>query len=118
AKFVIGWASHLYYWVYPGVMVAVTAILVGYLLGIVLPDTFSSAVPSPLFMILFCVVFSFGVAYIAYRGVTGATAVNIAINVIQISALLIFSVIALGYSMNHPEGSVGFQLDSDGTPIG
>src|SRR6202035_2094304 len=93
AKFVIGWASHLYYWVYPGVMVAVTALLVGYLAGIVLPDTFSAAVPSPLFMILFCVVFSFGVSYIAYRGVTGATAVNIAINVIQISALLIFSVI-------------------------
>src|SRR5208337_1831010 len=24
AKFVVGWGSHLYYWVYPGVMVAVT----------------------------------------------------------------------------------------------
>ena len=32
-KFVVGWASHLYYWVYPGVMVGVTAILVGYLLA-------------------------------------------------------------------------------------
>jgi amino acid transporter len=25
AKFIVGWGSHLYYWVYPGVMVAVTA---------------------------------------------------------------------------------------------
>src|SRR5580700_9611497 len=33
AKFVVGWASHLYYWIYPGVMVAVTALLVGYLAG-------------------------------------------------------------------------------------
>src|ERR1039458_1946005 len=27
AKFITGWASHLYYWVYPGCMVGVTAIL-------------------------------------------------------------------------------------------
>ena len=33
AKFIVGWASHLYYWVYPGVMVGVTAILAGYLAG-------------------------------------------------------------------------------------
>ena len=31
AKFFTGWASHLYYWVYPGCMVGVTAILGGYL---------------------------------------------------------------------------------------
>src|SRR5271157_904779 len=34
AKFVVGWASHLSYWVYPGVMVGVTAILAGYLASI------------------------------------------------------------------------------------
>ena len=50
-------------------------------------------------------------AYIAHRGVNGSTAVNIAINVIQISALLVFSVMALGYRMNHPPGSVAFQFD-------
>jgi amino acid transporter len=37
--------------------------------------------------------------------------VNIAINVIQISALIVFSVMALGYRMNHPPGSVAFQFD-------
>jgi hypothetical protein len=41
AKFITGWASHLYYWVYPGVMVGVTAILSGYLLNQFWPDTFS-----------------------------------------------------------------------------
>lgn len=116
AKFVIGWASHLYYWIYPGVMVGVTAILSGYLLSQFFPDTFSSGVGSPLFMILFCVGFSFGVAYIAYRGVTGTTAVNVAINVIQISALLIFSVIAIGYRTSHPQGSTVWTLDPDGNP--
>ena len=38
--------------------------------------------------------------------------VNVAINVIQISALLVFSVMALGYRMNHPPGSVAWQFDS------
>lgn len=117
AKFVIGWASHLYYWVYPGVMVGVTAILVGYLAGQLWPDTFNSSINSPTLMIGFCVLFSFGVAYIAYRGVTGTTGVNVAINVIQISALLIFSVIALGYRMSHGEGTVGHTLNPDGEAI-
>src|ERR1700732_1653418 len=30
-KFMVGWASHLYYWCYPGVMVGVTALIAGYL---------------------------------------------------------------------------------------
>ncbi len=117
AKFTIGWASHLYYWIYPGVMVGVTAVLAGYVLGILLPATFSSAVPSPLFMYLFCIVFALGVSYIAYRGVAGATAINVAINVIQITALLIFAAIALAYRVNHTEGSIGFTLNPDGVAI-
>lgn len=112
AKFVTGWASHLYYWVYPGVMVGVTAILSGYLLNQFFPDTFSGSYNSPLFMFLFCAVFALGVAYIAYRGVTGTTAVNVTINIIQISALLIFSVIAIGYRVQHPQGSQAFHLSS------
>jgi amino acid transporter len=117
AKFTVGWASHLYYWGYPGLMVGVTALLAGYVAGQVWPDTFNPAVPSPLFMVGFCVVFSFGVAYIAYRGVSGSTAVNAAINVIQISALLVFSVMAIGYRVNHPEGARGWTLDPNGNPI-
>jgi amino acid transporter len=31
AKLVTGWAAHLFYWVYPGCMVAFTSTLVGYL---------------------------------------------------------------------------------------
>src|SRR5208337_5311085 len=61
AKFVTGWASHLYYWVYPGVMVGVTAVLAGYLLNQFFPDTFSGTYNSPLFMIIFCFAFAIGV---------------------------------------------------------
>ena len=112
AKFITGWASHLYYWVYPGVMVGVTAILGGYLLNQFWPDTFSGTYNSPIFMFLFCIVFAFGVSYIAFRGVTGSTAVNVVINVIQISALLVFSVIAIGYRVQHPQGSTGYHLSN------
>jgi APA family basic amino acid/polyamine antiporter len=116
AKFITGWASHLYYWVYPGCMVGVTALLSGYLLNQFWPDTFSGSFNSPLFMYLFCIVFSLGVAYIAFRGVTGSTGVSVAINVIQITALLVFTVIALAYRVQHPNGSKGYQL-VNGTPI-
>src|ERR1700748_815591 len=117
AKFTVGWASHLYYWGYPGLMVGVTALLVGYVMGQVWPDTFSAAVPSPLFMILFCPIFAFAVAYIAFRGVGGTTAVNAAINVIQITALIVFSIMAIAYRVNHPEGSRGWTLDPGGNPV-
>src|SRR5579871_1452311 len=111
-KFIVGWGSHLYYWIYPGVMVAVTGVFCGYIVGTLWPNFMSASNPGTLFMMLVAIVFSFGVAYIAHRGVTGSTAVNVAINVIQISALLIFSVLALGYRMNHPVGSVAWQFDS------
>ncbi len=112
SKFIVGWGSHLYYWVYPGVMVAVMGVLVGYLVGTIWPSFMSASNPGPMFMMLVAILFSFGIAYIGVRGVQGATAVNIAVNVIQISALLVFSVMALGYRMNHPPGSIAYQFDS------
>lgn len=115
AKFMVGWASHLYYWVYPGVMVGVTALLVGYIVGQFFPNTFAAGYPSPLFMWLFCIVFAFGVAYIAFRGVGGTTGVNAAINVVQITALIVFSIMAISHRVKHPEGSTAWVLDSTGT---
>jgi amino acid transporter len=116
-KFVVGWASHLYYWVYPGVMVGVTGLLVGYILGEVFPSTFAAGYPSPIFMFGFSFIFALGVAYIAFRGVGGTTGVNAAINVIQITALIIFSVMAICHRAGHAEGSNAYVLDSTGTPV-
>jgi amino acid transporter len=112
AKFIVGWGSHLYYWIYPGVMVCVTGVFCGYVVGTLWPNFMSASNPGPMFMMLVAVLFSFGVAYIAHRGVVGSTSVNIAINVIQISALIVFSVMALGYRLNHPVGSVAWNFDS------
>ena len=115
AKFVVGWGSHLYYWVYPGVMVATTGIFCGYIVGFLYPNVMSGSNPGPVFMASVAVVFSFFVAWIAAKGAGASTAVNLAINIVQISALIVFSVLALGYRANHPSGSTGattFQYDS------
>ena len=112
AKFIVGWGSHLYYWVYPGVMVAVTGIFVGYIVGFLYPNFLSGSNPGPVFMGLIAVVFSFFVAWIAQKGAGASTAVNIAINIVQISALIVFSVLALGYRASHPNGTPGFQYDT------
>jgi basic amino acid/polyamine antiporter, APA family len=111
SKFIVGWGSHLYYWVYPGVMVAVTGIFVGYVVGFLYPSFLSGSNPGPVFMGAVAVVFSFFVAWIAAKGAGASTAVNLAINVIQISALIVFSVLALGYRANHPAGTPAFQYD-------
>ena len=111
AKFIVGWGSHLYYWVYPGVMVAVTGVFVGYVVGFLYPTVMSGSNPGPVFMALVAIVFSFFVGWIASKGAGASTAVNLAINVIQISALLVFSVLAIGYRTSHPAGSPAFQYD-------
>src|ERR1700676_2527153 len=64
SKFIVGWASHLYYWIYPGVMVAVTGIFVGYVVGTLWPILWSSSNPGPMFMMLVAILFSFGIAWI------------------------------------------------------
>ncbi len=111
AKFIVGWGSHLYYWVYPGVMVAVTGVFVGYIVGFLYPNFMSGSNPGLIFMALVAIAFSFFVGWIASKGAGASTAVNLAINIVQISALLVFSVLAIGYRTSHPAGSPAFQYD-------
>src|SRR4029077_3151949 len=80
SKFIVGWGSHLYYWIYPGVMVAVMGVLVGFLVGTLWPSFMSASNPGPMFMALCAILTAVIVGYIAYRGVSGSTAVAVAIN--------------------------------------
>src|SRR5579864_876461 len=96
AKFIVGWISHLYYWVYPGVMVAMMATMIVYLAGL-----FNLAAP-PLAQVAIAVVFSFLTGYVAYRGISGSTLVSLFINAIQIAALVVISVLALSYRFGNP----------------
>jgi amino acid transporter len=102
SKFVVGWASHLYYWVYPGVMVGFMGILITYLVQSFAPS-FGTGPGAPFEFIAVCVVFAAIVGTIAYIGVTSSTLAAIIINVIQILALLVFSVVAIVFRITHPE---------------
>ena len=97
AKFVVGWVSHLYYWIYPGIMVAFTGTLTVYILGLL-----GVALSTPL-EIGAAVAFALVTGLIAYRGISGSTLTAIVINAIQLTALVAFSVLAIAYRLTHPE---------------
>jgi amino acid transporter len=97
AKLVTGWAAHLFYWVYPGVMVAFMATLIAYILGQFGVDV--GVVPQ----MIIALVFSLAVGYIALRGVNGSTLTALVINVVQLVALVGFSAIAIWYRFANPD---------------
>jgi APA family basic amino acid/polyamine antiporter len=96
AKFAVGWISHLYYWVYPGVMVAMMATMIVYIAGL-----FGLSLP-PLVQIAVAVAFSYLTGYVAFRGITGSTLASLLVNAIQIAALVLVSVLALSYRFINP----------------
>ena len=97
SKVIVGWFSHLYYWVYPGVMVAMMAVMINYIFG-----QFGMTL-SPFWEIVVAVVFSFATGYVAYRGINGSTLTSIVINVIQIITLVFITVLALIYRVTNPQ---------------
>jgi amino acid transporter len=102
-KFLVGWASHLYYWIYPGVMVAFMGSLITYIVQFFVPSFAATpGLTTNLELIAICVVFSAIVGAIAYIGVTGSTLASIIINVIQIVALVVFSIVAITFRLSHP----------------
>ena len=104
AKLSVGWISHLYYWIYPGIMVAYTATLFGYLYSAVFHHQLTYM---PLAIV--AVVFAALVGYIAFRGINGSTMTSIAINVIQITCLLLVSVLFIWFRLAHGHASGGFE---------
>jgi amino acid transporter len=98
AKFITGWAAHLFYWVYPGVMVAFMAVLVTYIAG-----QFGVNIPI-VGQIVVAWVFAALVGFIAMRGISGSTVASIVINIIQLAALAVFSVLAILFRIQNPLG--------------
>lgn len=92
AKLATGWAAHLYYWVYPGTMVAFMATLVGY----IYTEITGATVPT-LALVFFSVGFALLAGYVAVRGVTGSTLTALAINIVQLVMLVVFSIVAIFY---------------------
>src|SRR5579862_3686413 len=90
AKLLTGWAAHLFYWVYPGIMLAFGATLVGYIYQQFGGDALSNTT-----LTIIACVFGVGTGYIAFRGINGSTLTAIIINVVQLCTLVVFSVLAI-----------------------
>lgn len=105
-KLATGWAAHLFYWVYPGVMVSFMAILVAYVLG-----QFGIAV-GMIGQLAVAAVFAILVGYIAVRGITGSTTTALVINVIQLVTLVAFSALAVAYRMLNPDHAAFVQASA------
>ena len=101
SKLAVGWISHLYYWIYPGIMVAFTATLFGYIY-----QTISGNALSFLPLAVVAVAFAALSGYIAYRGVSGSTMAAIVVNVIQITTLVAISIIFIIWRLKYPHPSV------------
>jgi amino acid transporter len=78
--------------------VAFTATLAGY---IYTAATSGHVLSTPVLSLL-AIGFAAVVGYIAFRGVSGSTMTAIVINVIQITALVAFSVVAIAFRLTHP----------------
>ncbi|MFZ1036217.1 MAG: amino acid permease [Smithella sp.] len=100
SKLATGWAAHLFYWVYPGVMVAMFATMIGYIY-----TQFSGGTLSNISLTVIGVVIAVVIGYIAYRGVNGSTMTSIWINIIQLVTLVIFSGLAIMYRLGNPQGA-------------
>jgi len=107
AKLVTGWAAHLFYWVYPGVMLAFGATLVGYIYQQFTGDTLSNTT-----LTIIAGLFGVGTGYIAFRGITGSTMTAIVINVVQLVTLVGFSILAIFYRLHNPEGATQWAFTS------
>lgn len=98
AKLATAWSAHLFYWVYPGVMVAMMATLIGYIY-----TQFTGHTLSAMSLTIIGTCFAIITGYIAYRGVTGSTATSFWINAIQLVTLILFSGLAIWYRIINPQ---------------
>src|SRR5690242_16767227 len=87
AKFATGWAAHLYYWMYPGAMVAFMGLLADYVLRYFgySPTVFGEAVLAASFAAF--------IGFLALRGITGTTTTSVVLNTIQLTTLIIFGIV-------------------------
>ena len=96
-KFIVGWFSHLYYWVYPGVLVGMFAVLINYIAG---AFGFSLSIPVQM---LIAVAIAAVTGFVAFRGVSGSTAFSVIINLIQIITIIFITVMAIAYRLANPQ---------------
>jgi amino acid transporter len=97
-KFLTGWAAHLFYWVYPGVMIAFLTTLLDYILR-----QFGYQ-PRPFGLVLIALSLAAFVGFLALRGITGSMTSSILLNVLQLVILVAFCSLAIIFRVVNPLG--------------
>ncbi len=99
AKLLTGWAAHLFYWMYPGVMIAFMTTLVDYLLRAYgyRPTVFGEVI-----LALSLAAF---IGFLGLRGIRGSMSSSILLNVVQIAIVALFSILALVLRWANPLGA-------------
>jgi len=110
AKLTVGWISHLYYWLYPAIMVGFMGILFGYIYLAAFHHTLTY-IPQAAAAVVLAVI----CGYIAYRGVSGSTMTAIVINVIQITCLVLVGFLFIAYRLGH--GHEAYSLANAGAVV-
>lgn len=115
SKLVTGWACHLFYWVYPGVMVTFMAILVSYIAGLFGAHD-AAGNPGLSFPIKVAIAVGFAAlcGFIASRGISGSTLTSLIVNIIQLVTLVFFSVVAIAYRVINPNHVTHWAFKSGG----
>jgi len=98
AKFATGWAAHLYYWIYPGVMIAFMGILADYLFR------YFGSPPTPFGEAFLAACFAAFIGFLALRGITGTTTSSVVLNTVQLTMLIIFGSLAIALRLINPAG--------------
>ena len=96
AKLLTGWSAHLFYWTYPGVMIAFMTTLVVYLLR---QFGYQPTVFGEVILVLSLAGF---IGFLGLRGIRGSMSSSILLNVIQIVIVAVFSVLALAFRWFNP----------------
>ena len=95
-KLLAGWAAHLFYWVYPGVMIAFMTTLVDYLLR-----QFGYQ-PTVFGRVLLAASLTGFVGFLGLRGIRGSMSSSILLNVVQIVIVALFSILAIAFRVINP----------------
>jgi APA family basic amino acid/polyamine antiporter len=95
-KFITGWTCHLYYWTYPGVLIAFMIVLLEYLLR------YMGYSPTIFGQILLACAYAAFIGFLALRGVTGSITSSIVLNTVQTIAILLFALAAILFRLFNP----------------
>jgi amino acid transporter len=93
-KWLAAWLAHLFYWIYPGILVGLSIQLLVYVLG-----DFGIH-PTATGQVLMVICLSSLIGFLALRGITGSNSSSILLNAVQTGILAVFCLVLVIYRIS------------------